>query len=452
MLIRFVTSNFLSFDSEVEFNMIAGSLKTHKHHVYNLGKLDILKGSALYGANGAGKSNLIRAIDLFQDLVMSGIVPKNIEDKKFKLENENNDKPIFFEIEFQAKKKIFSYGININNNLVTEEYLYESGINKEDKLIFERTLSRSKKPTIKMAPKYLKTQKAKLLIELLEDNLLKNNELLLSKHDSLKIKDITDAINWIKDKLLVIYPHSKFTGLVQMLSTSNRFKGFANDLLETFDTGISELSTEDTDIDKYFGEDDEKLKKEIISDLDEDSHIVLPSDSGAVIVTKEDEKYLVKKVISYHKNSFGENVKFDLEEESDGTQRLLDFIPAFDLILKNKVTVLIDEIDHSLHPALLKTLIQKIMVDERMIGQIIFTTHESNLLDFKIFRQDEIWFVEKDKQSGSSSLYSLSDFKPRYDLDIRKGYLKGRFGAIPFLANLIELNWNDDYDEKEERI
>ena len=452
MLIRFVTSNFLSFDNEVEFNMIAGSLKTHKHHVYSLEKLDVLKGSALYGANGAGKSNLIKAIEFLQSVVINGVIPKNTNDKKFKLNPESIKKPLFFEIEFKVDRKIFSYGFSINNNIVVEEYLYESGINKEDKLIFERKISKNKKPQIKLAPKYLKTQKSQLLIELLEDNLLKNDELLLSKEETLKVKDISMARTWISDKLLIIYPHSKFTGLVQMISTSDRFKVFANGLLETFDTGISNLSTEDTDIDKFFGDDEERLKKDIINDLDEDSHVILPAESGAVLVTKEKGKYVVKKVISHHKNTIGDNIKFELEEESDGTQRLLDFIPAFDVILRNEVTILIDEIDHSLHPTLLKTLIQKIMADELTKGQIIFSTHESNLLDFKIFRQDEIWFAEKNGKDGASSLYSLSDFKPRYDLDIRKGYLKGRFGAIPFLANLIDLNWNIDYNEEEERI
>ena len=76
-------------------------------------------------------------------------------------------------------------------------------------------------------------------------------------------------------------------------------------------------------------------------------------------------------------------------------------------------------------------------------GQLVFTTHESNLLDLDIFRQDEVWFVEKDSEIKCSRLYSLSEFKPRYDLDIRRGYLKGRFGGIPFLANLEELNWSE---------
>ena len=83
------------------------------------------------------------------------------------------------------------------------------------------------------------------------------------------------------------------------------------------------------------------------------------------------------------------------------------------------------------------------MANQNTKGQLIFTSHESNLLDLDIFRQDEIWFVEKDNKSGDTKMYSLSEFKPRYDLDIRKGYLKGRFGAIPFLAKLHDLNWDN---------
>jgi hypothetical protein len=207
------------------------------------------------------------------------------------------------------------------------------------------------------------------------------------------------------------------------------------------------------DIDAFFGDQREKLKKEIINDLEGgNSNVVLRTASGFLLITGESGKYLVKKVISFHQDSKGEKIKFEIEDESDGTQRLLDFIPAFDLILRNDLTIIIDEIDHSLHPALLKVLIQKVMDDDTTQGQLIFTTHESNLLDFKIFRQDEIWFAEKDKTTGESSLYSLIDFKPRYDLDIRKGYLKGRFGAIPFMTNLVDLNWSAEYDKKDERI
>ncbi len=204
------------------------------------------------------------------------------------------------------------------------------------------------------------------------------------------------------------------------------------------------MAVESIDIEKYFGSEDMELKAEIIEKLEDGDDIIFESENDSVLITKEDDKIVVKKMLATHVNSEGQDIPFDLENESDGTKRLLDFIPAFDKILQLDVTFIIDEIDQSLHPALLKALVTKIMSDETTKGQLIFTTHESYLLDLDIFRQDEIWFVEKDKKTGSSQIYSLSDFKPRYDLDIRKGYLKGRFGAIPFLARLEDLKWQSE--------
>ncbi|TBX64400.1 ATP-binding protein [Flavobacterium silvisoli] len=444
MLIRFVVSNFLSFNEEKEFNMLAGSFKTHKHHVYNLGKIDVLKAAAIYGANGAGKSNLIKAVEFLQESVTNGYLLRSVNSKKFKLDKLNETKPISFEIEFSIEKKIYAYGVSFNNITVVEEWLYESGINVEDKMIFERKTLKSGKSSIKIADKYKRTQRQKLLIELMESNLLKSGELLLGKSDELNIKEITASRFVIEKQIIVIHPGSKFQNLVPALTSSNRFNNFANGMLETFDTGVAELDIENIDIDKYFGDEDESTKKEVIQDIENGHNVLLNTETGGVLITKEKGKYIVKKVISKHLNNEGKKVSFDLTEESDGTQRLLDFIPAFDGILNTEVCFIIDEIDQSLHPALLKSLVQKIMSNKNTIGQLVFTTHESNLLDLDIFRQDEIWFSEKSKNSGSTQLYSLSEFKPRYDLDIRKGYLKGRFGAIPFLAHLEDLKWEQN--------
>src|SRR5262245_43487060 len=109
MLIRFIVSNFLSFDEEREFNMLSGSFKTHKHHVYDAGKVEVLKAAAIYGANGAGKSNLIKAIDFLKNLVTEGGLSKSANDKKFRLNKKNAGKPMGFEIEFSIGKKIYVY-------------------------------------------------------------------------------------------------------------------------------------------------------------------------------------------------------------------------------------------------------------------------------------------------------------------------------------------------------
>ena len=154
---------------------------------------------------------------------------------------------------------------------------------------------------------------------------------------------------------------------------------------------------------------------------------------------------VVKQLKTEHENKEGETIQFDLSEESDGSRRLIDYLPFLILTLAGDNTFIIDEIERSIHPLLIKEIVEKFSTDNTTKGQIIFTTHESNLLDQQIFRQDEIWFVEKDS-SGSSDLYSLCEFKEHNTKDIRKGYLNGRYGSIPFLANLKDLNWgNDDF-------
>lgn len=444
MLVRFVVSNFLSFDEEVEFNMLAGSFKTHKEHVYKSSKLNILKSAAIYGSNGAGKSNLIKSIEFMQDLIIEGEISKSIEDKKFKLNSANKQKPVTFEIEFTLNSKVYVYGLSINNTDIEEEWLFETFVSAGAKKIFERKLDKNKKNTITIAPKYEKTKKEKLLIELMEENLLKKNELFIGKSESLKIDEINQIRDYLEKGIIIIHPHSKSQSLVPAITMSSKFKSFANDLLNTFDTGVTELGVENIDIDKFFGEDDVEMKNEILSELENEKSVLLHTNLGGVLITKEKNKVVVKTVVAIHNDEKGKEINFDINMESDGTQRLLDFIPAVDGILQKELTFIIDEIDQSLHPTLLYTLVKKIMSDNSSKGQFIFTTHESNLLDLNIFRQDEIWFAEKDKSKNSSHFYSLSEFKPRYDLDIRKGYLQGRFGAIPFMADLENLNWNQD--------
>jgi len=442
MLIRFVVSNFLSFNDESEFTMIAGSFKTHKHHVYSAGKIDVLKSAVFYGANASGKSNLIKALNFLKEAVRLGGIDQSIDDRKFKLNKQNNDKPVSFEIEFSIEKKVYSYGISLNHEEIIEEWLYESGITIEDKLIFERKMDADGKLSINFAKKYIKTPKDTLLIELLKENLLQKNKLLLGLNDYLKNEEIKSVKDWFDRKLIIIFPNTNFAGILPLLLSSQELKKHYDQLLQSFDTGIDQLGSAMIDFDKYEIDPKEKMtRNEIVAHM-KTAPFLVNNETSSVIV-KENEKLVVKKAVSYHKDVMGKDIPFLISEESDGTQRLIDFAPAFYYLLQNDFTYIIDEIDRSLHPSLLCALIRKFMNDPKTKGQLIFTSHESSLLDLEIFRQDEIWFVEKNPKGGDSKMYSLSEFKPRYDLDIRKGYLKGRFGAIPFLANLNDLNWDN---------
>ncbi|MDM1532384.1 AAA family ATPase [Myroides marinus] len=443
MLARVVVENFLSFREETEFNMIAGNLRTHTNHVYDY-PVKLLRAGAIYGANGAGKSNLIKAISYLKDLVEEGEVNQSINSKKFKLDQSYLSKPVFFEIEIVIDSKFYSYGVRIDGITILEEYLYETGNIKEDKLVFHRHRTIENKTTIQFEKNFVKTKKNQLLIQLLEDNILLTNQLLLSKYDILNYNIVSFVWSQIVENIVVIYPQTKFAGLTELYSYGQSFKYLANNLLSSFNTGIKHLEEIEIPFDQYFGEDDKKGKESILESLDEGSNVSLydPSlESNVVITRKESGEIVVKKLTAKHLDINNNEVTFELQEESDGTRRLLDFIPALASVLVTNTTYIIDEIDQSLHPVLLKTLLARFLADDEVMGQFIFTTHESNLLDLNMLRQDEIWFVEKSEETKASQIYSLNDFKPRSDLDIKKGYLQGRFGAIPFTGDLENLSW-----------
>ena len=150
------------------------------------------------------------------------------------------------------------------------------------------------------------------------------------------------------------------------------------------------------------------------------------------IIKDENNKIKTYCLTSKHKMIDSDSFAyFEINEESDGTQRLIDLIPAIiDLFKGNKVFV-IDELDRSLHPKLSNSILNIFLNGTSNVkSQLIVTTHETSLLNLKNIRKDEIWFIEKNK-NGEASLYSLEEFKPRFDKEIRKNYLLGRFGAIP---------------------
>jgi hypothetical protein len=445
MLIRFNITNFLSFNQETEFNMLAAtSLRTHKDHVYSIKKdIHVLKASTIYGANGAGKSNMIKALAVLQNIVLFGKIFSAVSKHKFKFQEENQKLPIQLEIEFStADDKIYTYGIAFDDNMVLEEWLYRTGSGKP-KAVFERVHSaETKLPSITTDPKFVQTDKNQMLISLMEENLLKPDELFISKNDSLKYDEIKDVLEWFKNDLFVIYPDSKGPEVITGLNQNEGFRAFSNELFQSFDLGIQSLDLKSRDLDELVNQylmdrqQVEHIKK--VLDIDEQAGGILERTMFGAF--KEGNQYVAKTIVSNHAVG-NSNYIFDMEDESDGTQRLIDFLPMIYGLLETKRTFVIDELDRSLHPSILHKLIHKIMDNSNIKGQLIFTTHESSLLNCNIFRADEIWFAQKNKEEQSTQLYTLHEFKPRADLDIEKGYLNGRFGAIPFLAKLDDLNW-----------
>jgi len=455
MLVRFIINNVLSFGEEKEFNMLPmARLRTLKEHKYKLDGLEVLKMASLYGANGAGKSNLIKSLIMLEELIIEERVLVNFSDnKKFKFIKE--EKAQTFIIEFIQNEKVFIYGLEIFNNIVLSEELYLSGLEKkEDRLLFERTTDIETKKISLNIP-LLKSVEGKILKSVIEKNLSKANKTifkLLTTLDNPDLLEINTALQWFEESLVIVTPNAKPSALAHKIDSNKNFKIYTEDLMKSFHIGIDNLEVEKKSLEEFFGENDLKKLDTIVEKLNSSKNkmIALQINNGQeIIIAKEEKDIYVKKLQIGHTGKDNIKAMFDLEEESDGTIRLLDFAPAFQDVMNNKKVYIIDEIERSIHPLLIKELIRKFSKDIKSNGQLIFTTHESNLLDQNIFRQDEIWFAEKDK-NGCTDLYSLSDYKEHNTIDIRKGYLMGRYGSIPFLGNLKDLNWHD-YDIENEK-
>jgi AAA15 family ATPase/GTPase len=452
MLIRFIINNTLSFGEEREFNMLPmPRLRTLKEHKYNINNFEVLKLSSIYGANGAGKSNIIKSLFTLQKLVSKEEIPVRFSEQEFKFKKDKENKSQIFVIEFFQDNKSFLYGLEILGNTVITEELYLSGLGKiDDKLLFKRKTNEKSKETILTSDLLEKDAESRILKKVIEKNLAKHNKSifkLLTTLDNPNLQDINIALSWFEDTLQIVTPNAKPSALAHRIDTDENFKTYTEDLMKSFHIGIDGIKTHKKSVEEFFGEDDitqiEELKQKI-EDSPKKMISLVSNNSEEIIIAKEENKFYVKELQIEHSGKDNIKKMFDLDEESDGTVRLLDFTPAFQDLASNRRVYLIDEIERSIHPLLIKELVKKFSQDDKSNGQLIFTTHESNLLDQSIFRQDEIWFAEKDK-NGCTDLYSLSDYREHNTIDIRKGYLTGRYGSIPFLGHLKDLNWHN-YD------
>jgi AAA15 family ATPase/GTPase len=453
MLIRFLVDNVFSFGEQKEFNMLPYSrLQTLSEHKYKILDFELLKMAAIYGANGAGKSNMIKGLQLLQAFVLTENQPKAFRHSQFKFNK--IARPQLFAVEFIQEGLAFYYGLEIDpKGRIIHEELYYSGLGqREDIPIYKRTTGADNKTQITFIPAFEQDEKSQLLKAILLEEFVQPEKpvlKLLSNRDNQYLRDIKLAFRWFEKSLRILSPKSDdapglLASLVHAFDVNHEIKDFAKELMCSFHIGISSLVAEKTDAKRFFGLDDEiiveNIKKKL--ELSDKSQIVYRNQRGdEVLVEKENGEIWVKQLKVGHTIIGQPEVLFDLDAESDGTLRLLEFIPIFKNVLNSSVVVLIDEIERSIHPLLIKELIKKFSEDIESKGQLIFTTHESQLLDQDIFRSDEIWFAEK-KPTGCTDLYSLSDYKPHKTIDIQKGYLTGRYGAIPFLGNLKELNWH----------
>lgn len=446
MLIQFIISNFKSIREPQKLSMVPGAFKIHPSHIYKeKDSIDVLRATAIYGANGAGKSNFVRGLDFLRHLVTEGTrdIDEEIGIQKFKLDSTYDDKPTTFQIDFKQKNQAYSYYIEINKDVILEESLIKVIPKKRNTTIFERKSTKASN-SLRFGSELMSNKKDELKREIYEEELRYNQPFLLEGRNK-RIEEISIPFQWFDKTLEIVYPQSEYAGLISSMANDEKFRDKVNQLVKFSDTGIKELKLVKVDVDSLFSIDEADHKKRVLSRVSKTTNTKVMGRDGSfydIYLNEGSNEVEAAKITTSRKGQSGQDVNFELFEESSGTQRFIDILPALvQTIYEGKVYV-IDEINRSIHPILIHEIMSEYLASDNTIskGQMIFTSHESSLLNLDLLRQDEIWFVEKDKE-GSSNLYSLAEFKPRYDLDIRKGYLQGKFGAIPFLFDHKKINW-----------
>ncbi|MCD5426113.1 MAG: ATP-binding protein [Methanosarcinaceae archaeon] len=411
MLIEINIENFRSIKEKTTLSMLAVKDKTFKDNLIDTEVLkndSLLKSVAIYGANASGKTNVLMAFSLLKELVINSHSYQKgnlLPFTPFKLDSNYLIKPTIISIAFIKNNIKYNYGVSFDKEKIIDEYLYYYPKNHR-KIIFERK----------------NTNEYKFIYDndlqkLIADRTLPNI-LYISKATQENYKVVSDAFDWFKDNLRfigVIENSSLIEHTVKLLK-DNSIKPLILKALSEADIGIDDVSVNV-----------EKLK---MKDLPDE----MPSDLKKLIMSDKDEIELLK-INTVHTGVY-KGVQFDFEEESAGTQKLFSLIGVWIDALMNGKIIIVDELDVQLHPFLSNFLIKLFHnpTQNKKNAQLIFTTHDTNLLNIQeIFRRDQIYFTEKNYETGATDLYSLLEFRPRKDKNIENGYLAGRYGAIPFI-------------------
>jgi AAA15 family ATPase/GTPase len=447
MLIQFSVENFLSFDEEQIFSMVASTGDQHPTHLVSdiPRKSDsLLRAAALYGANGAGKSNLVQAIRFAKNLITEGTRgTQTIPVRPFKLGSEVS-RPSKFEFVIRTQGVLYNYGFRLEASRILEEWLYATP-NKQEVKFFERVTSSEGKAEVPIRPALSgRSGRQKQFLEFVAQG-TRPNQLFLTQAIENNVSELKPLFDWFEYTCLILSAEATSRDVEGRAHAYPDFTSFLSRFLCAADTGIENVTTEEIpfDFERFVPEMPNAQREEIRAII-----AGMPKGFMTTIRSLDGERYALKSndqgepmLIQFkmqHRGKEGQKVPFEIYEESEGTQRLIHLLPALYSFQEDaERVVIVDELDRRLHPLVARLVVQAAMAGGKN-NQLIFTTHDTNLLDLDLLRRDEIWFIEKDK-SGASHLYSLAEFKTRPDLKIEKGYLNGRFGAIPFIGDIERL-------------
>ena len=404
MILEFSISNYMSFKEKVTFSMLANSSKGLDDNYIIVNDRKILKTGAIYGANASGKSNLFKALRTISLMLKNS---NNIDINAtlpiipFKFDNDYITKASEFEIKFIINNIRYVYGFIADKNKIYDEYLYNYPNNRETK-IFDRT----------NVKEYTYPQKdEKILKEIEEKN--SQNKFFLATATNWNYEKTKPAYDFLTNGIITFFNMEELKNIAFNIydNNDNNLKNFALNFLKKADLNIEDYKISSMSIPEEF------LKNTRVS--------------------VKTYQILFKHIGSDNYLSF--------DEESLGTQIVFTFIPFIANTLNKQKVLIVDELDKSLHPFLVQYIVKMFNNPEinKNGSQLIFNTHDTNLLNLNILRRDQIWFTEKNNETGESSLYSLSDFSVRKKEIVEKGYMLGRYGAVPFIKNDLNL-WDKE--------
>lgn len=427
MLLQLVVENVLSFRDKVVLSLLAADGVPHDdvHCVRLPGLPPVLKCAAIYGANASGKSNLVKVFELVWRLVVDGTkAGEPLPLRRFKLDAGAQQAPSRFEIDLYAAGRRYAYGFVVTPEAVVSEWLLTSDGGEEEMLFEREQPSEGERPSITLGPALTQDAARRQFIAFVAEG-TRPNQLFLTEAAERNVGELGAVTRWFRDGCVVVRP--LFTGITsdhgqhfRMLRDEALLR-YTEALLKAAGTGISRVTVE-----------------------------LGPSPLVTISADGQREPRMAPRLEFHHAAAGPMAARFTLDEESDGTRRLMDLAPfLFDLSKPPNgapAVHVIDELDRSLHPLLTRFFLDTFLRSSSAEhpGQILFTTHDTNLLDLTLLSRDSIWFTEKNA-SGASSLYSLAEFKgeqlDRIGAHLEEGYLQGRFGAIPFLGDPRRLGW-----------